>query len=108
MAWCENEHCPRFMSNVLRKADVEFCEVTRKVLCHGCYANQHPGWIPPPEYVDVSDRVTPRVEVLKQEPVFGYALQITDSDGIKAKVQYGGISMAVHIPTDDLKRTFGV
>jgi len=51
MAWCENEHCRK---DGLRKADIEFCEVSRKVLCHGCYAHVHPGWLPPEEYVDLS------------------------------------------------------
>lgn len=105
MAWCENENCRK---DGLRKADIEFCERTRKVLCHGCYALVHPGWIPPHEYVDVSD-VVPKVEVMKYpEPRLGFAIQISDEGGFKAQVSFGESQFTFHSPTEDIKRLFGL
>lgn len=104
MAWCENENCRK---DGLRKADVEFCEVTHKVLCHGCYALVHPGWIPPPEYVDMTDCGS-RVYITPPDPKIGFAIQITDGEGVKAKISYGGASIAFHAPTMEIKKIFGV
>lgn len=101
MAWCTNPYCRK---DGLRKADIEFCEETRAILCHGCYAVVHPGWIPPAEYVDLSQDSP---EVTKLRPQMGFALQVTNSD-IKAKVSYGSIEIAFQSPTHDLKRLFGV
>lgn len=99
MAWCENEHCRK---DGLRKADIEFCEATRKVLCHGCYALVHPGWQPPAEYVDLSNGkaqpiATPRV---------GFAVQFSEVDGLKAQVSYGELSFAVLASPAEIKRLF--
>lgn len=108
MAWCENENCNNYGRNVLRKADVEFCDDTRKVLCHGCYALRHPGWYPPvEEYVDMTDTVPRVVRTLPSEPRVGFAVQVTDTDGIRAKVSYGGASITLHAPPAELKRLVG-
>lgn len=101
MAWCQNPSCKK---DGLRKADVEFDDTSKLILCHGCYALMHPGWIPPAEYVDVSDRV-PSVALLR--PHVGFAIQVTDQEGLKAKISYGGASLAIHVPTEDFKKTFG-
>lgn len=105
MAWCQNENC---LKDGLRKADVEFCERTRKVLCHGCYSIVHPGWVPPHEYVDLSD-VVPRVEVMRTpEPRLGFAIQVTDKEGIRAQISYGDSHIAFVAPTPDIKKLFGI
>lgn len=101
MAWCENPHCKK---TGLRKADVEFDEETRLVLCHGCMTITHPGWTPPTEYVDLTGVIP---TVVRSGPQFGMALQINEQDGIKAAFSYGGASLALHIPNEDLKRMFG-
>lgn len=103
MAWCENENCKK---DGLRKADIEFDETTRKVLCHGCMCLVHPGWVPPNEYVDVSGYI-PTVVSMDKEPKFGLAFQMNEKDGLKAGVSYGNISLAIHIPNDDFQRMFG-
>lgn len=105
MAWCENENCNNFGQNIFRKADVEFDDTTKKVLCHGCMAAVHPGWEPPAEFVDLSDGY-PRV-VRTLEPHFGMAVQVNQQDGIKAAFSYGGISLAIQVPQEDLQRLFG-
>lgn len=104
MAWCENESCGK---DGLRKADIEFCDTTRKVLCHGCYSLVHPGWVPPAEYVDLSE-VVPSTARLVPLPRIGFALQITDADGIKAQVSYGRANLAFHAPMEEIKALFKV
>ncbi len=101
MAWCENENCRNFRQNILRKADVEFCDDTKKVLCHGCYSSVHPTWTPPQEYVDLTDSV-PRVA--RPQPEVGFAIQLTHEGGLKAQVNYGGLSFAVMAPMDEIKK----
>lgn len=91
MAHCQNENCKK---DGLRKEDVEFCDVSKLILCHGCYALMHPGWKPPFEIVDLTDK--------RPSPKIGYALQISNEEGIKAKVSYGDISLSVHIPASEL------
>ena len=98
MAWCENDTC---MKTGLRKADVEFCDDTKKVLCHGCYALAHPAWMPPVEIVDMTDSTPAR-------PKVGYVLQMSDQDGLRAKLSYGGLSLTFHAPSDDLHKIFKV
>lgn len=100
MAWCENEHCRK---DGLRKADIEFDDTTRKVLCHGCYSLVHPGWLPPAEVVDLSDGSSTALT----RPHVGFAFQFTDKDGLQAKVSYGGLQFAVMAPGDEIKRLFG-
>lgn len=102
MAWCENPNCRK---NGLRKADVEFDDDTRRVLCHGCYALIHPGWVPPNEYVDLTD-VVPDTKAL-MAPKVGFAFQFTEADGLKAQLNYGGASIAFMAPMDELKKLFG-
>jgi hypothetical protein len=65
----------------------------------------HPGWLPPEEYVDLTG-VIPRI--VRSEPRFGVAIQINEMDGIKAAFSYGGISLALHVPNEDLKRLIEV
>lgn len=101
MAWCENPHCKK---NGLRKADVEFDETTRLVLCHGCMTITHPGWIPPAEFVDLTGVIP---HVVRSGPRFGMALQVNAKDGINAAFSYGNVSVAVHVPEEDIKRWFG-
>jgi hypothetical protein len=98
VAWCENPNCGK---TGLRKADVEFDDDSRLVLCHGCMTVVHPGWVPPEEFVDLTG-VIPRV--VRTESSFGMAIQVNDEDGIKAAFSYGGISLAIHVPNEDLKR----
>lgn len=100
MAWCENESCCK---NNLRKADVEFCEVTHKVLCHGCYVVIHPEWSP-----SECDDVAAKMYLDSLDSKIGFAIQITDNDGIKAQISYGGASIAFHAPTMEIKKIFGV
>lgn len=104
MAWCENEHCRK---DGLRKADVEFCDDLKKVLCHGCYALYHPGWVPPvEEYVDLTDTV-PKVVRMIPEPRIGFTIRVDDQDGVRAQLSYGGATLSVHAPTSELKRLIG-
>lgn len=103
MAWCENPNCNK---DGLRKADVEFDETSRKVLCHGCMTLVHPGWIPPSEYVNLSEGI-PEVVRLGNDPRFGMALQINEADGLKAAFSYGGMSLAIHIPSDEYRQLIG-
>lgn len=100
MAWCENEKCNK---NGLRKSDVEFCDTTRKVLCHGCYLMVHPGWIPPYEFVDLTNEAVRAVRT-PTAPQLGYAIQMSDQEGIKAQVSYGDISISLHIPNSEVTR----
>lgn len=102
MAWCENPGC---LKDGLRKADVEFCETSRKVLCHGCFAMMHPGWEPPNEYVDLTDTV-PNTRAINQ-PRLGFAFQFSEVDGLKAQVSYGSASIAFMAPANEIKRLFG-
>lgn len=105
MAWCENPSC---LKNGLRKADIEFCDESRKVLCHGCYALMHPGWVPPEEYVDMTDTVPRVVRNIAPEPRLGFAIQVTDREGFRARISYGGANIAFHAPAGDLKRLLGI
>lgn len=100
MAWCENPHCGK---QGLRKADVELDDSIKKVLCHGCYAHAHPGWVPPSEFVDLSNGTAQELA----PPRFGFALQASDKEGIKAMLSYGGVSLALQASNEDLKRLFG-
>ncbi len=102
MAWCTNPNCRK---DGLRKADVEFCEDTKMILCHGCYALRHPGWVPPNEYVDLTD-VVPEV-ARPPVPPMGFAFQFTEADGLKAQFTYGGASIAFMAPLGELKKLFG-
>jgi hypothetical protein len=97
MAWCENPTCGK---KGLRKADVEFDENMNMVLCHGCYVQAHPGWMPPVEVVDLRD-------VVPQAPQVGYSFNFSDKDGLKASLSYGDISISFHAPTEDLRRLLG-
>ncbi len=101
MAWCENPNCRK---DGLRKADVEFCDDNKKVLCHGCYSLVHPGWVPPNEYVDLTD-VVPKVA--RPEIPMGFAFQFTEAEGLKAQFTFGGASIAFMAPMSDIKRLFG-
>lgn len=96
MAWCES--CDK---NNLRKADVEFCYDNRKVLCHGCYALAHPGWVPPQEFVDVTNTVD---EVL---PKVDYAVSFDSKNGLKAQVSYGDLAFQFHAPMAQIKKYLG-
>ncbi len=89
MAWCENQDC---LKDNLCKADVEFCGVTHKVLCHSCY-----------EKIGVSGVYLPTVD-----PKIGFAIQISDSEGIKAKLSYGDAAITFQAPSTELKRLFGI
>jgi hypothetical protein len=93
MAWCEN--CKK---DGFRKADVEFCYTTRKILCHGCYSLAHPGWAPPEEIVDatvIEAEVMPRVD---------YAVSFDSKDGFKAQVSYGELSLRFNAPMEQIKK----
>jgi len=96
MAWCTN--CNK---DGLRKDDVEFCEETRMILCHGCYARRHPGWMPPEEYVDISAQVA---EVL---PKLDYAVSLDSKNGLEAKVSYGDLSVKFNAPMEQIKKVLG-
>lgn len=100
MAWCENEGCHK---NNLRKADVEFCETTHKVLCQRCYVTIHPEWSP-----SECDDVTARLCLDSLDSKIGFAIQISDADGIKAKLSYGGASIAFQAPATEIKKLFGI
>ena len=102
MAWCENPNC---MKTGLRKADVEFDDDSKLVLCHGCMTLVHPGWIPPAEFVDLTGGI-PRVVRNEPEARFGVAIQVNEQEGIKAALTYGSVSLALHIPADDYQRLF--
>jgi len=96
MAWCQN--CNK---DKLRKADVEFDEELRKILCHGCYVLAHPGWLPPEEYVDVTD---PVAQVL---PKVDYAVSLDSKNGFQAQVAYGDLSFRFHAPMEQIKKYLG-
>lgn len=105
MAWCQNQNCGK---DGLRKDDIEFCEETRLILCHGCYALRHPGWAPPvEEFVDLTDSVPKVVRRLPRDPRVGFAIQISDGDGVRAQVSYGGATLSFHAPMAELKRFVG-
>lgn len=99
MAWCENPNCRK---DGLRKADVEFDEDHKKVLCHGCYALHHPGWLPPAELVDCS---VPDPATAK--PPITYEFSLTNTEGFKAKVVYGNTVLAFHAPMELLEKWMG-
>ncbi len=103
MAWCQNPSCGK---DGLRKSDIEFDETSRMILCHGCMTLQHPGWVPPSEYVDLSNGI-PNVVRLNTEPRFGMVLQVNEKEGIKAAFSYGGISLAIHVPSEDYRSILG-
>lgn len=90
MPWCENPTCRK---SGLSKNDVEFDEERRQVLCHCCYVLAHPGWMPPIE-------VLPAREI----PKLGYVLQLSEADGFRAKLSYGGTSVTFHAPAEDLRK----
>lgn len=96
MSRCENPNCNK---DNLRKADVEFDEDRKMVLCHGCYALVHPGWLPPEEIVDLIPR---------EKPEFKYEISLSKEQGLKARVAYGELAVSVHAPMDELKRYLGV
>lgn len=98
MAYCNNCH-----KDGLRKADVEFCDTTRQVLCHGCYALAHPGWMPPAEVVDL----TGEASVTQSRPRVGFAIQITDGEGVKAQISYGGFTFSIQAPAEDIRKLMG-
>lgn len=96
MAWCQN--CPK---ENLRKEDVEFDYGLRKILCHGCYAMAHPGWMPPEEFVDITDGV---VELM---PKVDYALSLDSKNGFQAQVSYGDLSFRFNAPMEQIKKYLG-
>ena len=97
MAWCQ--HCNK---DNLRKDDVEFCYDTRLILCHGCYALRHPGWMPPAEIVDATTGV-----VAELMPKLDYAVSFDSKSGFKAKVSYGDLSLNFNAPMEQLKKYLG-
>jgi hypothetical protein len=99
MAWCENQNCKK---ENLRKEDVEFDDYHRKVLCHGCYALHHPGWIPPSEVVDCSQEI----ETASESPI-AYEVSLTSAEGFKASFSHGGMTVAFHAPKELLNRWLG-
>jgi hypothetical protein len=96
MAYCNN--CNK---TGLRKADVEFCDSTRQMLCHGCYSLAHPGWMPPSEIVDMTQEQEDR------RPKIGFAIQITDEEGVRAQVSYGGFTFSIQAPAEDIRKLIG-
>lgn len=102
MAWCENPECKK---DGLRKADIEFDETTRKVLCHGCMTLVHPGWKPPEEYVDLTGGI-PRVIKTAPAPKFGMAIKLNPNHGLDALFSYGEISLTMHFPTEEIEKLF--
>lgn len=95
MAWCNN--CNK---DGLRKADVEFCYDTKKILCHGCYALAHPSWMPPSEIVDMSAEPEP-------VPQLDYSLSFDSKGGFTAQVSYGELALKFNAPMDHLKKYLG-
>ena len=91
MAVCENATCGK---TGLRKEDVEYDENLKLILCHGCYVQAHPGWMPPSEIIDLTADV----------PALGYAFSINNIDGFRARVSYGGASVSFHAPTEDIRK----
>jgi hypothetical protein len=96
MAWCEN--CKK---DNLRKADVEFCDSTHKVLCHGCYTLAHPGWMPPVEIVDMTTPPPAPPQALD------YVVSLSARDGFRAQVSVGDVSLKVHAPMDQFMKYLG-
>lgn len=103
MAWCQNPECGK---DGLRKSDIEFDDASRLILCHGCMTLAHPGWVPPSEYVDLTGGI-PNVIRLGSEPRFGMAFEVNEQDGIKAAISYGGISLVIHVPSEDYRTILG-
>ncbi len=104
-AWCMNDNCRK---TGLRKEDIEFDEELHAVLCHGCYSLRHPGWVPPVrEFVDMTDSVPKVVRILPSAPRIGFAIQISDHDGVRAQLSYGGATLNLHAPVSELARLVG-
>ena len=99
MAWCQNPHCKK---QGLNKKDVEFCEDTHMVLCVGCYALRHPGWLPPEEEVVVIKAVPGPHD----PPKLNYEFHMTSRDGFTAQIGYGQMAVGFHAPMSELKRYF--
>ena len=99
MAWCEN--CKK---TGLRKDDVEFDETFHKILCHGCYAYAHPGWVPPLEYVDMTSPRSVQAEVM---PVLNYSVSFDNKNGFRAQLSYGDLALQFQAPMDQLKKYLG-
>jgi hypothetical protein len=98
MAWCQNQKCRK---QGLSKNDVEFCEDTKMVLCTGCYALRHPGWMPPNDFVVGAPQTAAVV------PEFSYELHFTSGDGFSARVAFGDLVLGVHAPMEEIRRYFG-
>lgn len=99
MAWCMNTRCGK---QGLRKEDVEFDDDLRMVLCQGCYALRHPGWVPPVDVV-----VQPPVAVLQVPEKFSYEAHLTTENGFSARIGYGEVSLGVHISKSQFQRWLG-
>jgi hypothetical protein len=100
MAWCENPQCGR---RDLLKEQTEFDFDTKKLLCHYCYADQHPGWSPSIKVVDYSQ---PAQEVSNQARPGGvqYEISLSSSQGFRAKISYGDFVLGFHAPAEVLEK----
>ncbi len=97
MAWCEN--CNK---TSLRKEDVEFCESTKKILCHGCYVLAHPGWVPPLEFIDTTKQDS--TEIFSD---ISYTISIDSKEGFRTSVSYKDLSLNFHVPLERIKQYLG-
>lgn len=97
MPWCENQHCRK---SGLKKDDVEFDDDLHMVLCTGCYALRHPGWVPPVEG-------KPVLPVPPGDALLRYEVHFTSERGLAARVGYGDLSFSFMAPMSEIQRYLG-
>jgi hypothetical protein len=101
MAWCQNPYCGK---KDLKKDDVEFCEDTHLVLCTGCYALRHPGWIPGNVVQPPPPSPAPPLDVKK----VAFEAHFTTERGFTARLGYGEVSVGFYASMEEIKKLFKV
>jgi hypothetical protein len=99
MAWCQNPYCGK---RNLSKEDVEFDDDSRMVLCTGCYALRHPGWVPPVPGTIAPQAHAPSLDMRKVE----FEAHFTTDRGFTARLGYGEVAVGFCASMEEIKRLF--
>ena len=89
MPFCMDKECGK---QGLKRSDVELDPKTNEVLCHDCYYKRYPAGAL--EVAEVGGSVCRE---------FAYGVHLTSTDGLHARVAYGGNFLDAHVPVAEFK-----